>query len=124
MRSTIVLPVSPPIYSAIILLYFALLFIAVIVPTNCKQKGVVTLTAVAAGIAIWQLTMLTVVGTIPETAIDIFTIQAASIPPPIPVETVYPAVKLSAFLPIVPGILAIRPLNTLIKERLRHERAT
>ena len=124
MRSTIVLPVSPPLYSAIILLYFALLFIAVIVPTNCKQKGVVTLTAVATGIAIWQLTMLTVVGTIPEAAIDIITIQAASIPPPIPVETVYPAVKLSAFLPIVPGILAIRPLNTLIKERLRHERAT
>ncbi len=25
---------------------------------------------------------------------------------------------------IVPGILAIRPPNTLIKERLRHERAT
>lgn len=124
MRSAIVLPVSPPLYSAIILLYFALLFIAVIVPTNCKQKGVVTLTAVATGIAIWQLTMLTVVGTIPETAIDIITIQAASIPPPIPVETVYPAVKLSAFLPIVPGILAIRPLNALIKERLRHERAT
>lgn len=124
MRSAIVLPVSPPLYSAIILLYFALLFIAVIVPTNCKQKGVVTLTAVATGIAIWQLTMLTVVGTIPEAAIDIFAIQAASIPPPIPVETVYPAVKLSAFLPIVPGILAIRPLNTLIKERLRHERAT
>ncbi len=121
MRSTIVLPVSPPIYSAIILLYFALLFIAVIVPTNCKQKGVVTLTAMAAGIAIWQLTMLTVVGTIPETAIDIFMIQAASIPSPIPVETVYPAVKLSAFLPIIPGILAIRPLNTLIKGRLRHE---
>ena len=124
MRSTIVLPVSPPLYSAIILLYFALLFIAVIVPTNCKQKGVVTLTAVAAGIAIWQLTVLTVVGTIPEAAIDIITIQAASIPPPIPVETVYPAVKLSASLPIVPGILAIRPLNALIKERLRHERAT
>lgn len=124
MRSAIVLPVSPPLYSAIILLYFALLFIAVIVPTNYKQKGVVTLTAVAAGIAIWQLTMLTVVGTIPEAAIDIITIQAASIPPPIPVETAYPAVKLSAFLPIVPGILAIRPLNTLIKERLRHERAT
>lgn len=121
MRSTVVLPVGPPLYSAIILLYFALLFIAVIVPTNCKQKGVVTLTAVATGIAIWQLTMLSVVGTIPEAAIDIITIQAASIPPPIPVETVYPAVKLSAFLPIVPGILAIRPLNTLIKERLRHE---
>ena len=25
---------------------------------------------------------------------------------------------------VVPGILAIRPLNALIKERLRHERAT
>jgi hypothetical protein len=121
MRSAIVLPVSPPIYSAIILLYFALLFVVVIVPTNYKQMGVVTLMAVAAGIAIWQLTMLAVVGTIPETAIDIITIQAASLPPSIPVETVYPAVKLSAFLPIVPGILAIRPLNTLIKERLRHE---
>lgn len=118
------LPVGPPIYSVIILLYFALLFIAVIVPTNCKQRGVVTLTAVAAGIAIWQLTMLSVVGTIPETVMDTTTIQAAFLPSSIPVETVYPAVKLSAFLPIVPGILAIRPLNTLIKERLRHERAT
>lgn len=124
MRSAIVLPVSPPIYSVIILLYFALLFIAVIVPTNCKQRGVVTLTAVAAGIAIWQLTMLSVVGTIPETVMDTTTIQAAFLPSSIPVETVYPAVKLSAFLPIVPGILAIRPMNTLIKERLRHERAT
>lgn len=121
MRETVVLPISPIIYSALVALYLLLLMFAVIRPTTQDQKMAAIMGAVAAGIAIWQLTLLTIVGVIPENVIDVITIQAPAVLPPRPIGDVYPLVKLSALMPVIPGILAARPLKNLITERLRHE---
>lgn len=121
MREIVVLPISPIIYSILVFLYLLLLMFAVIGPNTHNQKMAATVGAVAAGIAIWQLTLLTIVGVIPEGAIDVITLQAAALPLPRLIGDVYPIVKLSALMPVIPGILAARPLKNLIIERLRHE---
>lgn len=115
MNTIAVLPVNSWIYFVLVALYLIFLSLAIIIRNNPKRQIVATTGAFLTGFALWQLTRLTIISTVPE---------CMGVPGPVLIETVYPITRLSVLLPGIAGILTVLIARKHIKERKYHGRPT